>query len=157
MCFLHSKAFSGMVGKSSATGKAEELAKLSFGPLHLRDGSDRDGWKVGVGTRGIPCVLEIYRWFERAVVVLGVPKGFLGGAFCKISGCVWFRRFQKKQTEAFASLQHEHRFLLPGDVYSSWIATSTRSHKKCSYETNVAVSTCPIIHIRVQDGATPQL
>lgn len=45
---------------------------------------------------------------------------------------------KKKQTEAFASLQHEHRFLLPGDV-------------------NVAVSTCPIIHIRVQDGATPQL
>eukprot|EP00434_Breviolum_minutum_P011948 symbB.v1.2.010533.t1/scaffold641.1/size177546/7 len=28
-------AFSGMVGKSSATGKAEELAKLSFGPLYL--------------------------------------------------------------------------------------------------------------------------
>ena len=81
MCFLHSKAFSGMVGKSSATGKAEELAKLSFGPLHLRDGSDRDGWKVGVGTRGIRCVLEIYRWFDRAVVVLWVP-GVLGR--CKL-------------------------------------------------------------------------
>ena len=95
------------------------------------------------------------RWFDSAAVVLLVP-GVLGRRTLQDYWMCMASEISKIP-EAFASLQNEHHFLLPGDVYSSIIfATSTRSHKKCTYETNIAASTCPIIHNRVQDGATPQ-